>query len=227
MVRPWQKLFQNSSRTLPKAPARRSTLATVFGGSALVACLLATGGLSAESGRAQINGSLGALPDAARAELEQLLYKAGLRQVAARSVERTPERQVAVMLALVEEDAERAAAMYCDAGDKVLESYDAQRSRQENTDAMLRTLLAELPRARELGCLNHIENEEVVSVDIRLADIPTDRHEKLIQLAEAAVQANRLVRFLAPPREPDAFHFEFRKSAPVESSPSNDKPKQQ
>lgn len=162
--------------------------------------------------RALLTGSVEHLPVTARQELERLFHQAGLKTVSVRSVERTPERQVEVMLALAEDDLERAKSMYCAAGDSVLEQFSAKRTRDENRALMLRTLMAELPRAREMGCLNHVENPQVVSVDVRLADVPAAVHDVVVKLAEAAVKQKRIARFLAPPREPDAFHFEFAKA---------------
>ena len=166
----------------------------------------------AESEESPLVGSLGDLPADQRAVLATILQQAGVKQVKARSVERTPERQVRVMLNLAREDMERAKSMYCDAGDEVLAHFDAKASRDKNEAAMLQSLLAVLPRAREMGCLNHVRNSDVISVDVLAEDVPEEKREALVKAAEAAVVAKKLERFLAPPREPEAYHFEFKRS---------------
>lgn len=157
-------------------------------------------------------GTLSEVPAEQRAVLSAILQQAGVKGVKARSMERTPERQVRVMLNLAEEDIEGARAMYCDAGDEVLAHFDVKASRDKNAEAMLQTLLAVLPRAREMGCLNHVRNPDVVSVDVAAEEVPQDRREALVKAAEAAVAAKKLERFLAPPREPGAYHFEFKRA---------------
>lgn len=166
----------------------------------------------AETEEARLVGTSSEVPAEQRVVLSAILQQAGVKGVKARSMERTPERQVRVMLNLAEEDMERAKAMYCDAGDEVLAHFDAKASREKNAEVMLRALLSVLPRAREMGCLNHVRNPDVVSVDVAAEEVPEDKREALIKAAEAAVAGKKLERFLAPPREPGAYHFEFKRS---------------
>jgi hypothetical protein len=143
--------------------------------------------------------------------LTELLTQAGAPGAAIRSMERTPERQVAVMLRLAADDLSKAKAMYCAAGDRVLERFDASTTPEKNHAAMLEMLLSVLPEARGIGCLNHIRNKDVLSVDVKVDDIPEAKRDAFVKAAEAAVSAGKVARFLAPPREPDAFHFEFKR----------------
>lgn len=165
-----------------------------------------------------ITGDLGELSDSSRKVLTEIFRKAGVSQVKARSVERTPERQVTVMLNLAIEDLERAKAMYCDAGDEVLAQFDPNATREKNHAVMLKTLLGVLPKAREAGCLNHVRNDDVISVDVATQEVPSAQWDALVKAAEAAVAAKKVERFLAPPREPEAFHFEFARNTGVSSS---------
>lgn len=160
-------------------------------------------------------GSVGELSNDDQLLLTELLNKAGIKQAKVRSVERTPERQVRVMLNLAIEDLDAAKAMYCQAGDEVLSHFDPKATREQNQTTMLQALVAALPKAREIGCLNHIRNDEVVSVDVGASELSSEQQAALIKVAEAAVAAKRIERFLAPPREPEAFHFEFRRTRPT------------
>lgn len=159
-------------------------------------------------------GGLGELPGADRDVLAAILRDAGVKQAKARSVERTPERQVKVMLELASADLERAKAMYCQAGDEVLEQFDPNASREKNHAAMLRALVAILPKAREMGCLNHVRNDDVITVDVSVESVPESLHAAVVKAGEAAVAAKKVERFLAPPREPGSFHFEFKRRDP-------------
>lgn len=154
---------------------------------------------------------VGELSATDRALLNEILSQAGAGGATLRSMERTPDRQVSVMLRLAQEDLAKAKAMYCSVGDRVLERFDAAASAEKNHAAMLEALVSLLPEAREVGCLNHIRNTDVLSVDVPVADVPDGQRTTLIKAAEAAVSAGKIARFLAPPREPDAFHFEFKR----------------
>lgn len=171
-------------------------------------------------------GSLGELPEADRGVLAELLGQAGIKQAKVRSVERSPERQVRVMLQLATEDLEHAKAMYCQAGDEVLTRFDPKATREQNQSAMLEALLAVLPKAREMGCLNHVRNDDVITVDVETEGMSEAQQAALAKAGEGALAAKKVERFLAPPREPNAFHFEFqrRAAAPVESKPPANQP---
>jgi hypothetical protein len=189
----------------------------------LAMSLMSSGATAEPSG--PIVGALGELSDRDRQVLVEVLQQAGLKQVKARSVERTPERQVRVMLNLAEEDLDGAKSMYCDAGDEILAQFDPKATREKNQSVMLQALVSVLPKAREMGCLNHVRNDDVVSIDVAADDVPASRHAALTKAAEAAVAAKKLERFLAPPREPQAFHFEFKRRADVKSEKPTDNAK--
>jgi dihydroxyacid dehydratase/phosphogluconate dehydratase len=76
---------------------------------------------------------------------------------------------------------------------------------------MLEALVAVLPKAREMGCLNHVRNDDVITVDVSLDSVPEAQRPALVKAGEAAVAAKKVERFLAPPREPESFHFEFKR----------------
>lgn len=183
------------------------------------------GGALAEPTPAMIVGALGGLSDVDRQVLIDVLRQAGVKQVKARSIERTPERQVRVMLNLAEADMENAKSMYCDAGDEVLAHFDAKATREKNQAAMLQVLVEVLPKAREMGCLNHVRNDDIVSVDVAVDEVPEAQRGALVKAAEAAVAEKKLERFLAPPREPQSFHFEFKRRGAVKPEKPTDSAK--
>lgn len=176
---------------------------------------------STPSSGALFLGSLGELPKADQDVLADLLEQAGIKQAKVRSVERSPERQVRVMLQLATEDIEHAKAMYCQAGDEVLTRFDPKATREQNQAVMLDALLAVLPKAREMGCLNHVRNDDVITVDVDTEGLSETQQTALTKAGEGALASKKVERFLAPPREPNAFHFEFQRrvAAPVESKP--------
>lgn len=204
----------------------KSRLWRGFGkGAGSVAVLMATSGLAGATATSPTGpkeepfvGSVGELPTEDRDVLAALLREAGVKQAKVRNVERSPERQVKVMLELASADLENAKAMYCPAGDEVLARFDAKASRETNQAAMLDTLVAVLPKAREIGCLNHVRNADVITVDVSVESIPEGQRAALIKAGDAAVAANKVERFLKPPQEPDSFHFEFKRRAAAASA---------
>ena len=160
---------------------------------------------------AELKGDVSAIEAQDRVLLNRLLKSVGVKKAKITSLERTPERQARVMYDLARKDLDAAKDMYCPAGDAVLEKFDAAKNKQKNLDAMKQELINQLPRARELGCLNHIKNDDVYAVDIGIGQIPQDKHEAFIRAATKAVKQKQLERFLHPPRDPEAFHFEFKR----------------
>ncbi len=167
----------------------------------------------------------GDLSDAEKAMLVGILAKAGAEDARLRVVERTATRQTRVMYALAKEDLERALAMYCPAGDAVLERFDPKQDEATNLRRMEAELLEQLPRARELGCLNHIKNDDVVVVDVAADAVAESRYPDLVAAAQAAVSAGKLERFLFPPSHPGAFHFEIPRHEREPKEQKNTKPK--
>lgn len=155
-----------------------------------------------------------------------LLAKVGAEDATLRVVERTAARQARVMYDLATNDLQHARDMYCSAGDAVLDVFDPKRSQADNLARMQAELLSQLPTARELGCLNHIENADVYAVDVAAEQIPESKYQTLIDGANAAVDAGKLARFLYPPRHPGAFHFELARAVASEDDaaekPAND-----
>jgi hypothetical protein len=148
--------------------------------------------------------------------LSELFAAAGVSNATPRRVERSLERQTRVMYDLARSDTERARQMYCDAGDAVIDKFDAKLSPADNLSRMQAELVVQLPRARELGCLNHVENDQVFAVDVALEQVEEGRRQAFEQAARKAVSEKRVERFLVPPTHPDAYHFEFRREAAAE-----------
>lgn len=151
------------------------------------------------------------VPEPAAKVLTGLLDSVGASGAKLRRVERTIERQTRVMYDLARSDVEHAKEMYCDPGDAVIDRYDPKASETENLARMKAELEAQLPRAREIGCLNHIENEQVFSVDVALDAVPEGKRAEFVQAAEGLVKSGQVQRFLQPPTHPDGYHFEFER----------------
>lgn len=151
------------------------------------------------------------VPESAAKVLEALLEPVGATGAVLKKVERTVERQTRVMYDLARSDVEHAKQMYCSPGDAVIDRYDPKAGEAENLSKMKAELEAQLPRAREIGCLNHVENESVFSVDVPVDAIAEDRRATFVEAAQKAVREGKVERFLQPPTHPDAYHFEFKR----------------
>jgi hypothetical protein len=151
----------------------------------------------------------GSMSDADKQWLNALLAGLGASEAQLKLVERTAERQARVMNALAREDLDKAMATYCPVGDTVLGVFDPKKSDAANVERMTSELVAQLPAARQLGCLNHIYNDDVYSVDVKLEDIPEARRAELVRAAQEAEKAGRIERFRHPPSHPGSYHFEF------------------
>jgi hypothetical protein len=151
------------------------------------------------------------VPETAPKVLAALLEPVGATGAVLKKVERTVERQTRVMYDLARSDVEHAKQMYCPPGDAVIDRYDPKVGEAENLSKMKAELEAQLPRAREIGCLNHVENESVFSVDVPVGAIAEDRRATFVEAAQKAVREGKVERFLQPPTHPDAYHFEFKR----------------
>lgn len=178
----------------------------------LVGLLFATSHAVGAAEGVQLRGDVDKLEPSDKKVLISLLKSIKLFRARVRSMERTPEKQAKVMYALAKDDLEHAKDMYCPAGDAVLEKFNAKKSKEWNVQAMREELIAQLPRARELGCLNHVKNDEVYAVDIPVTSVPEGKRQAFIDAAKRAVRRGQAERFfLHPAGDPDAFHFEFRR----------------
>jgi hypothetical protein len=145
------------------------------------------------------------------ATLTALLEEAGATNVSVTSDERTVEHQTRVMFELVKKDLNEALAMYCAEGDEVLRRYDAKLSREENLKRMQAELELQLPKARERGCLNHVQNDAVYSVHVAEEAVPEEKRKQFVSAALKAVRAGKIARFSANPESRFGYHFEFAK----------------
>jgi hypothetical protein len=138
---------------------------------------------------------------------------------------RSAERQARIMCDLAIKDVEAAKDMYCSAGDAVIDRFDPNKSREANIRTMQEELLAQLPAARSIGCLDHIANDLVYAVDVDSEAIPSEHHAELVNLAKRAVRAGELHAFRHPPSHRGAFHFEFDRASTASADGDDRSPK--
>lgn len=165
-----------------------------------------------------LKGELSRIAEKDQQVLRTVLSSGGVDSVTVSSRERTPAQQARVMYAHASKDMPAALKMYCSAGDAVLKSYNATATMAQNLKRMEEELTTQLPLARRLGCLNHVKNEQVYAVDIELSQIPEGKREALVKAGEAAVKARQVARFLYPPRDVNAYHFEFKRDGVARAS---------
>lgn len=215
------------------------------------ACLLASSALGGEPAAPTSEGKANADADTARhsedeaskaqpkapsgiaeadfKRLQQWLASVGAGDAPVKLMARSPERQARIMYTLAAEDVDAAREMYCDAGDAVINRFDPSKSRDTNIATMQQELIAQLPEARNIGCLDHIENDDVYAVDVDAEAVPSDRHAELVATSKRAVAAGELHAFRHPPSHRGAFHFEFNRNpspaASGEQAPADQTPK--
>lgn len=156
--------------------------------------------------------------------LREWLAAVGAADAPVELMARSAQRQARIMYTLASEDADAAREMYCAAGDAVIDRFDPSKSRDANIATMQQELIAQLPEARNIGCLDHIENDDVYAVDVDAEAIPSERHAALVAAAKRAVAAGELHGFRHPPSHRGAFHFEFDRNPPSSSASDEQTP---
>jgi hypothetical protein len=147
-----------------------------------------------------------ALPDPAARILKDILKVAGLGAATVTSAHRTPADQARVMYEnCVSRGAAYNAALYCVAGDRVVEVFEANHDQPRATVIQLMT-----EKILEIGpekVSMHMSDTHY-TFDVAPSSIPAAKHAAFV----AAVLGNKAVsKLIQPPRDP-AFHLEIPKT---------------
>jgi hypothetical protein len=147
-----------------------------------------------------------ALPDPAAKILREILKVAGLTEATVTSAHRTPADQARVMYEnCVSRGAAYNAALYCVAGDRVVEVFEANHDQPRATVIQLMT-----EKILEIGpekVSMHMSDKHY-TFDVAPSSIPAAKHAAFV----AAVLGNKAVsKLIQPPRDP-AFHLEIPKT---------------
>ena len=147
-----------------------------------------------------------ALPDPAAEILKDILKVAGLSTATVTSAHRTPADQARVMYEnCVAKGAAYNEALYCVAGDRVVEVFEANHDQPRDTVIQLMT-----DKILEIGP-EHISmhmSDTHYTFDVAPSSIPVAKHAAFV----AAVLRNKAVsKLIQPPKDP-AFHIEIPKT---------------
>ncbi|MCW5964288.1 MAG: hypothetical protein KIT83_09630 [Bryobacterales bacterium] len=148
------------------------------------------------------------LPSGPAKVLKEILKSAGIARAKVTSVSRTAYDQARIMYEnCVAHGAEYNKNMYASAGDKVIDVYEANKTKPRDT-------VIELMRAKivELGptrVSTHI-SEDYYTFDVAPSSIPGTK----LQAFEEAIRAHKAVTKLIPPPVDPAYHIEIPKNSP-------------
>jgi hypothetical protein len=147
------------------------------------------------------------LPDPAAKILKDILKVAGLRTVTVTSAHRTPADQARVMYEnCVSKGAAYNEALYCVAGDRVVDVFAA--NQDQPRDAVIQLMMEKILEIGPESVSMHMSDTHY-TFDVAPSSIPTEKHAAFV----AAVLGNRAVsKLIQPPRDP-AFHVEIPKAA--------------
>ena len=147
------------------------------------------------------------LPDPAATILKDILKVAGLTGATVTSAHRTPADQARVMYEnCVLKGAAYNEALYCVAGDRVVEVFAA--NRDQPRDAVIRLMTEKILEIGPESVSMHMSDTHY-TFDVAPGSIPVAKHAAFV----AAVLGNKAVsKLLQPPRDP-AFHIEIPKTA--------------
>jgi hypothetical protein len=147
-----------------------------------------------------------ALPDPAAKILKDILKVAGLAGATVTSAHRTPADQARVMYEnCVSKGAAYNEALYCVAGDRVVDVFAANQNQPRDTviQLMMEKILEIGPESVSM----HMSDTHY-TFDVAPSSIPVEKHAAFV----AAVLGNKAVsKLIQPPRDP-AFHLEIPKS---------------
>ena len=145
------------------------------------------------------------LPDPAAQILKDILKVAGLREAMVTSAHRTPADQARVMYEnCVSKGAAYNEALYCVAGDRVVDVFAA--NHDQPRDAVIRLMTEKILEIGPSSVSMHMSDTHY-TFDVAPSSIPGEKHAAFV----AAVLGNRAVsKLLQPPKDP-AFHLEIPK----------------
>ena len=145
------------------------------------------------------------LPEPAASVLVDILRVAGVARATVTSAHRTPAEQARVMYEnCVLKGAAYNRALYCAAGDQVVDVFEAHRGQPRDTVIQLMT-----EKILEIGpdsVSRHLSDTHY-TFDVAPSSIPAEKHAAFV----AAVLGNKSVsKLIQPPQDP-AFHLEIPK----------------
>jgi hypothetical protein len=147
-----------------------------------------------------------ALPDAAAKILKDILKIAGLTEATVTSAHRTPADQARVMYEnCVSKGAAYNEALYCVAGDRVVDVFAA--NHDQPRDAVIRLMTEKILEIGPENVSMHMSDTHY-TFDVAPSSIPVQKLAAFV----AAVLGNKAVsKLIQPPKDP-AFHVEIPKS---------------
>ena len=147
------------------------------------------------------------LPDPAAKILKEILTVAGLAAVTVTSAHRTPADQARVMYEnCLSKGAAYNEALYCVAGDRVVDVFEA--NRHQARTAVIQLMTEKILEIGPESVSMHMSDTHY-TFDVAPSSIPVAKHAAFI----AAVLGNKAVsKLIQPPRDP-AFHIEIPKAA--------------
>jgi hypothetical protein len=145
------------------------------------------------------------LPDPAATILKDILKAAGLAGATVTSAYRTPADQARVMYEnCVSKGAAYNEALYCVAGDRVVDVFAANHDQPRN--AVIQLMTEKILEIGPSSVSMHMSDTHY-TFDVAPSSIPEEKHAAFA----AAVLANKAVsKLIQPPRDP-AFHLEILK----------------
>ena len=147
------------------------------------------------------------LPDPAAKILKDILKVAGLADVTVTSAHRTPADQARVMYEnCISKGAAYNEALYCVAGDRVVEVFAA--NQDQPRDAVIQLMTEKILEIGPERISMHMSDTHY-TFDVAPSSIPIAKHAAFV----AAVLGNKAVsKLIQPPKDP-AFHVEIPKAA--------------
>ena len=147
------------------------------------------------------------MPDPAAEILKDILKVAGLATATVTSAHRTPADQARVMYEnCVAKGAAYNEALYCVAGDRVVEVFEA--NQDQPRDAVIELMTDKILEIGPEHISMHMSDTHY-TFDVAPSSIPAAKHAAFV----AAVLGNKAVsKLIQPPRDP-AFHIEIPKTA--------------
>jgi len=145
------------------------------------------------------------LPEPAARILRDILRIARIAGATVTSAHRTPAEQARVMYEnCVSKGAAYSEALYCAAGDRVVDVFAANRDRPR--DALIQLMTEKILEIGPSSVSMHMSDTHY-TFDVAPSSIPGEKHAAFV----AAVLGNRAVsKLLQPPKDP-AFHLEIPK----------------
>ena len=158
------------------------------------------------------------IPYHVREKLLKFSQEAGLVSIRVNRVSSSPEKQVTVMFNDLEDGTEDSYLLPGQKVQKVYRTMKADSTHDYSNDQIKAAMLQKMIEVGPSKVSNHVQDDEILAVDISISQIPVEKREAFEKVILKAEEMGEVERILYPGNNSneDAYHIEFKKKSITE-----------